>query len=129
MASIESSDPQKSSGKLEFSVRLILLSSEVEFDWSLFNLYLRQHVSQWPNGLFCMTTDFDKLDLAESTSDEDKVTREKKLRLANTKVMGALFNVSFNCGEAKAVLTSHSQLSCTSSSLRPVLAALRVLFR
>jgi hypothetical protein len=67
MASIESSDPQKSNGKSESFVRLIPLSSEVEFDWSLFDLYLRQHVAQWPNGLLCMTTDFEKLDLAEST--------------------------------------------------------------
>ena len=36
MASIESSDPQKSNGKSESSVRLIPLSYEVEFDWSLF---------------------------------------------------------------------------------------------
>jgi hypothetical protein len=56
-----------------------------------------------------MTTDLEKLDLKESTSEEDKVSREKKLRSANTKVMGALFNVSFNCDEAKAVLTAHSQ--------------------
>ena len=56
-----------------------------------------------------MTTDFEKLYLAENTSDEDKVIREKKFRSANTKVMGALFNVSFNCDEAKAVLTAHNQ--------------------
>ncbi len=109
MESFESSDPQKSSGKSESTVRLVLLSSEVELDWSLFDLFLRQHVSQWPNGLFCMTTDFEKLDLAKSTSEEYKVIREKKFRSANTKVMGALFNVSFNCDEAKAVLTAHSQ--------------------
>ncbi len=41
MASFESSDPQKSSGKSESSVRNILLSSEVEFDWSLFDLFLK----------------------------------------------------------------------------------------
>ncbi len=40
-----------------------------------------------------MITYFDKLDLAESTSEEDKVIREKKCRSAYTKVMGALFNV------------------------------------
>ena len=108
MASIESSDPQKSNGKSDSNVRLISLSSEVNFDWSLFDLFLKQHVSQWAYGTLCLTTDFDKLDLEESTSDEDKVSREKKLRSANTKVMNALFNASFNCDEAKAVLTSHS---------------------
>ena len=46
-----------------------------------------------------MTTDLDKVDLEESTSEEDKASREKKLRSANTKVMGAMFNVSFNCDE------------------------------
>ena len=64
-------------------------------DWSLFDLFLKQHVSQWPNGTLCMTTDLEKVDLEESTSEEDKASREKKLRSANTKVMGALFNVSF----------------------------------
>ena len=68
MASFESSDPQKSNGKSDSNVRLISLSSEVNFDWSLFDLFLKQHVSQWPNGLFCMITDFEKLDLDESTS-------------------------------------------------------------
>ncbi len=110
MASIESYDPQKASGKSGSSVRLISLSSEVGFDWSLFDLYLKQHVSLWPYGTLCLTTDLNKLDLEESTADEDKVIREKKLRSANSKVVGALFNVSFNCDEAKAVLTSHSQL-------------------
>ncbi len=56
-----------------------------------------------------MTTDFDKLDLAESTSEEDKVKREKKFRSANTKEISALFNVSYNCDEAIAVLTAHHQ--------------------
>ena len=69
MASIESSDPQKSSGKSESSVRLISLSSDLGFDWSLFDLYLKQHVSQWPNGTLCLTTDLDKVDRDESTSE------------------------------------------------------------
>ena len=38
MASFESSDPQKSNGKSDSNVRLISLSSEVNFDWSLFVL-------------------------------------------------------------------------------------------
>ena len=118
MASIESSDPQKSNGKSESSVRLIPLSSELGFDWSLFDLYLKQHVSQWPNGTLCLTTDLDKVDLDESTSDEDKATREKKLRSANSKVVSALFNASFNCDEAKAVLTSHSQLDPTGNAFK-----------
>ncbi len=102
MASIESSDPQKSNGKSDSNVRLISLSSEVNFDWSLFDLFLKQHVSLWPYGTLCLTTDLDKLDLEQSTSDKDKATREKKLRSANTKVMNALFNASsFNCDEAK----------------------------
>ena len=50
MASFESSDPQKSNGKSDSNVRLISLSSEVNFDWSLFDLFLKQHVSQWTNG-------------------------------------------------------------------------------
>jgi hypothetical protein len=118
MASIESSDPQKSSGKSEFSVRLISLSSEVGFDWSLFDLYLKQHVSQWPYGMFCLATDLDQLDLEQETSEEDKVIREKKLRSANSKVVGALFNASFNCDEAKAVLTSHSQLDPSGNAFK-----------
>ena len=118
MASFESSDPQKSNGKSDSNVRLISLSSEVNFDWSLFDLFLKQHVSQWPNGTLCMTTDLEKLDLEESTSEEDKVSREKKLRSANTKVMGALFNVSFNCDEAKAVLTSHNQLDPSGNAFK-----------
>ncbi len=58
-----------------------------------------------------MTTDLEELDLEESTSDKDKVSREKKLRSANTKVIGALFNVSFNCDEAKAVSVNFAQLT------------------
>ena len=65
-----------------------------------------------------MTTDFEKLDLADSTSEEDKAIREKKFRSANTKVMGALFNVSFNCDEAKAVLTAHSQLDPSGNAFK-----------
>ncbi len=81
------------------SVRLFPLSAEVDFDWSIIDLFFKQNVSQWPNGVLCLTTDLDKLDLDEGTSEEDKVTREKKLRSTKTKVMGSLFNVSFNCNE------------------------------
>ena len=63
-------------------------------------------------------TDLDKVDLDESTSIEDKATREKKLRSANSKVVSALFNASFNCDEAKAVLTSHSQLDPSGNAFK-----------
>jgi len=109
MASIESYDPSRSGGKPESSVRLIPPTSGVEFDWTMFDMFLQLHVSQWPNGVFCLVTDLEKLDIDNETSDEDKVAREKKLRASNTKVMGALYNVSFSCDEAKAVLTAHNQ--------------------
>ncbi len=71
MASFESSDPQKSNRKSDFNVRLISLSSEVNFDWILFDLFLKQHVSQWPNGAYCLPTDLEKVDL---------LTPQKKIR-------------------------------------------------
>ncbi len=47
MVAREGSDPQRSGGKPESSsvVRLILLSLEVNFDWNLFDLYLRQQLT------------------------------------------------------------------------------------
>ncbi len=65
-----------------------------------------------------MITDFDKRDLAEGTSEEDKVTRKKKFRSANTKVMGAPFNVSYNCDETKAVLTAHHQEDSSANAFK-----------
>ena len=110
MASFESSDPQtRSGGKPESSVRLISLTSGPEFDWTMFDLFLKLHVSQWLNGNYCLVTDFEKLDIEEQTSDEDKVARLKRLKSANVKVMGALYNVAYSNDEAKAVLTAHSQ--------------------
>ena len=44
--------------------------------------------------------------------------KEKKLRSANSKVVSALFNASFNCDEAKAVLTSHSQLDPSGNAFK-----------
>ena len=52
MALIDGLDPQRSGGKPESSVRLISLTSGAEFDWTMFDLYLQLHVSQWPNGVY-----------------------------------------------------------------------------
>ncbi len=46
------------------------------------------------------------------------MAREKKLRSANSKVVGALFNFFFNCDEAKAVLTSHIQLDPSGNAFK-----------
>ena len=75
MASIESSDPPKSGAKSESSVRLISLTSGPEFDWTMFDLFLKLHVSQWPNGNYCLVTDFEKLDAEQQTSEADKEAR------------------------------------------------------
>ena len=56
MASFERSDPQtRSGGKPESSVRLISLASGPEFDWTMFDLFLKLHVSsQWLNGNYAI---------------------------------------------------------------------------
>ncbi len=91
MASIDCLDPQtRSGGKSKSSMRLIALNFCAEFDQTLFDLILKLHIFQWPNGNYGLVMDLKKLDSDEQTSDDDKAERLKRLKPTNVKVIGAL---------------------------------------
>ncbi len=118
MASFESSDPQRSGAKPESSVWRIPLSSELDVDWSMFDLLLKQNVFQWPNGVLCLTTDFDKLDLAKIRQPKTKKQDKRNLDLLIPKSWGLSLIYIFNYNEAKAVLIAHHQSNPTGNAFK-----------
>ena len=56
MAAFESSESSKAGGRPDTG-KLIPLSSGPEFDWSMFDLYFKQYISQWPNAVVCLEYD------------------------------------------------------------------------
>ena len=94
MAAFESSEPSKSGGRPDTG-KLIPLSSGPEFDWSMFDLYFKQYISQWPNAVVCLEYDIEKIDGANTPSASDKEKRHKLLRVPNQKVVGAIYSAAF----------------------------------
>ena len=103
MASSQGSDSQ-SSGKPDSAGEIMLLTSDNDFDWSIFEIYFESYAATFKDGLKCLTTDWSKV--VETLA--EKETRLDKLSIANARVYSAILQAGMHNPHARAVIAKHA---------------------